>query len=80
MFTFDAFSGSLENSELEDTALQLFRKLDVKIDFCNTEDCHWLPSKRLKIVTVKFSKEKDEYRIRKVNKKLEGYGLIFNWY
>ena len=80
MFTFDAFLGSLENSELEDTALQLFRKLDVEIDFCNTEDCHWLSSKRLKIVIVKFSKQKDENRIRKVNKKLEGYGLIFNWY
>ena len=80
MFTFDAFLGSLENPELEDTALQLFRKLDVKIGFCNTEDCHWLPSKRLKSVIVKFSKQKDEYRIRKVNKKLEGHGLIFNWY
>ena len=80
MFTFDAFLGSLENPELEDTALQLFRKLHVKIDFCNTEDCQWLPSKRLKSVIVKFSKQKDEYRIRKVNKKLEGYELIFNWY
>ena len=37
----------MENSELEDTALNLFKKLDVEIDSCNIEDCHWLPSKGL---------------------------------
>ena len=37
--------GSMENSELEHTALKLFKNLDVEIDSSNIEDCHWLPSK-----------------------------------
>ena len=47
---------SIENSELEDTALQLFKKLDVEVDSSNIEDCQWLPSKGPKRVIVTFSK------------------------
>ena len=54
---------SMENSELEGTALQLFKKLHVKIDSSNIEDCHWLLSKGSKRVTVQFSKRKDANRI-----------------
>ena len=31
----------MDNSELEDTALKLFKKLEVKIDSSNIEDSHW---------------------------------------
>ena len=54
---------SLENSKLEDTALQLFERLDVEIDSSNSEDWHWLPSKGPERVIVKFSKQKDANRI-----------------
>ena len=59
---------SIENSELEDTALQSFKKLDIEVDSSNVEDCHWLPSKGPKRVTVKFSKQKDANRNRKAKK------------
>ena len=36
---------SIKNSELEERALQLFKKLDVKVDSSNIVDCYWLPSK-----------------------------------
>ena len=66
---------SIENSELEDTALQLFKELDVEIDSSNIEDCLWLPSKGPKRVIVKFSKRNDANRIRKVRKNLKGMDL-----
>ena len=66
---------SMQNSELEDTALQLLKKLDVEIDSSNIEDCHWLPSKGPKRVVVKFFKRKDTNRIRKVKKNLKGMDL-----
>ena len=69
------FLESIENSELEDTALQLFKKLDVEIDSSNIEDCHWLPSKGPKGATVKFSKQKDANRIGKIKKNLMGMDL-----
>ena len=47
---------SMENSEMEDTALNLFKKLDVEIDSSNIVDCHWLPSKGPKRAILKFSK------------------------
>ena len=65
----------MEQSELEDTALRLFKKLDVKIDSSNIEDCHWLPSKGPKRVFVKFFKQKDANSIRKVKKNLKGMNL-----
>ena len=66
---------SIEKSELEDTALQLFKKLDVEVDSSNIEDCHWLPSKGPKNVAVKFSKRKDANRVRKDKKNLKGMAL-----
>ena len=65
----------MEISELEDTALKLFRKTDVEIDSSNIEDCHWLLSKGPKIVIVKFPKRKDAKSIRKVKKNLKGMAL-----
>ena len=65
----------MENSELKDTALKLFKKLDVEIDSSNIDDCHWLPSKEPKRVTAKFSKRKDANSIRKVKKSLKGTNL-----
>ena len=63
---------SIKNSELEERALQLFKKLDVKVDSSNIVDCYWLPSKGPKRVIVEFSKRKDANRIRKVKKNLKG--------
>ena len=65
---------SIENSELEDTVLQLLKKLDVEID-SNIEDCHWLPSKGPKSAIVEFSKQKCANRVRKVKKNLKGMDL-----
>ena len=66
---------SIKNSELEDTALQLFKKLDVEVDSSNIDDCHQLPSKEPKRVIVKFSERKDANRVRKVKKNLKGMDL-----
>ena len=71
---------SIENSELEDTALQLFKKLDVEVDSSKSEDCHWLPSKGPKRVIVKLSKQKDTNKVWKVKKNLKGMDLLFNWH
>ena len=65
---------SIENSELKDTVLQLFKKLAVEID-SNIEDCHWLPSKGPKRVIVEFSKRKGANRVWKVKKNLKGIDL-----
>ena len=54
---------------------QLFKKLDVKVDSSNIEDCHWLPGKGPKRVDVKFSKRKNANRIRKVKKNVKGMDL-----
>ena len=67
---------SIENSELEDTALQLFKKLDVEVDSSNIEGCHWLPSKRPKRVIVKLSKRKDANRVWKVKKNLKSIDYL----
>ena len=54
---------------------QLFKKLDVKIDSSNIEDCHWLPGKGPKRVDVKFSKRKNANRLRKVKKNVKDMDL-----
>ena len=68
---------SIENSELEETALQFFKKLYVEVDSSDIEDWLWLPSKGKgpKREIVKFSKRKDSNRIRKVKKNLKGMDL-----
>ena len=66
---------SIENSELEDTALKLIKKLDVEIGSFNNEDCQWLPSKEPKRVIIKFSKRKDANSIQRVKKNLKGMDL-----
>ena len=57
---------SFRHSELEDTALKLFRKLNFEIESFKTEDYHWLPSKGPESVTVKCSKQKGANSIRTV--------------
>ena len=47
----------MKNSELEDAALKLFKKLDVEKNSSKIEDCHWLPSKGQKRV-VHFPNKK----------------------
>ena len=69
-----------DQKDLEDTALNVFRKLDVEFDSSNIEDCHWLPSKGPKHVIIKFSKRKDTNRIRHWQEKLEGNRFDFTWH
>ena len=64
-----------DQKDLEDTALNIFRKLDVEIDSSNIEYCHWLPSKGPKRAIIKFSKRKDANRIRHCKKNLKGMDL-----
>ena len=61
----------MDNLELEDKALKLFKKQDVEIDSSSIEDCHWLPSKTPKRVIVKFSNWKDTNNIWKVKKNMQ---------
>ena len=53
-------TNKIDQKDLEGTALNIFRKLDVEIDSSNIEDCHWLRSKGPKRAIIKFSKQKDE--------------------
>ena len=45
-----------DQKDLEDTALNIFRKLDVGTDSSNIEDCHWLLSEGSKRAIITFSK------------------------
>ena len=45
-----------DQKDLENTALNIFRKLNVETDSLNIEECHWLPSKEPKRAIIKFSK------------------------
>ena len=48
-----------DNNTLESTVIKIFEKLNVKVDPCNAEDCHWISSKNdPKRVIVKVSKRK----------------------
>ena len=53
-----------DQKDLEDTVLNISRKVDVEIDSSNIEDSHWLPSKGPKRVIIKFLKREDANRIR----------------
>ena len=64
-----------DENDLEDTVLNIFRKLDVEIDSSNIEDSHWLPSKGPKRVIINFSKRKDANKIRHCQKNLKGMDL-----
>ena len=63
--------GKNDQKNLELTALNVFKKLDNKIDSSNIERCHWLPSKGPKRVIMKFSKRKDAKRIRHCKKNMK---------
>ena len=64
-----------DQKDLENTALNIFRKLDVEIDSSSIEDCHWLRSKGPKNAIIKFSKQKDANRICHCKKNLKGMDL-----
>ena len=64
-----------DQKDLEDTALNIFRKLDVEIDSSIIENCHLLLSDEPKYVIVKFSKLKDANRIRLCQKNLKEMDL-----
>ena len=67
---------SIENSELEDTALQLFKRMNVEISSSNIEDWHWSPSNWPKRVIFIFSNRKDVSRTRKVKENLKVWIFI----
>ena len=63
---------STEDSQLEGTVLQIFQKMDVKVDPQNVEACHWLKSNNSsKKAIIKLSKRKDADKIPEVKKKLK---------
>ena len=64
-----------DQKDLQNTALNVFRKLDVEIDSSNIEEYHWLPNKGPKRAIIKFSKRKDAKRIRHFKKNLKGMDL-----
>ena len=64
-----------DQEDLEDTAVNIFRKLENEIDYSKIEDCHWLQSKGPKCVGIKFSKQKDANKICYCKKKLKGMDL-----
>ena len=61
-----------DQKDLGNTALNIFRKLDVEIDSSNIEDCHWYPNKGPKRAIIKFSKWKDANRTRHCKKNFKG--------
>ena len=69
-----------DQKDLEETALNILRKLEVEIDSSNIEDCHWLPSEESERAIIKFSKRKDANRIHHFKKKLEENGFDFTWH
>ena len=57
---------SIKDSELEDTALRLFKKRNVEIESSSIEDFRRLPSIGPKRVIIKFSKRNEANSIRRV--------------
>ena len=69
-------SSDTEVNHLKATVLELFDKLDMKVDPKNIEDCHWLKSKCCsKKVIIKLSKPKYANTANKVTKKLKSPNL-----
>ena len=68
--------GDTHNDKLEETVLNVFKKIDVNVQAENIEACHWLKSKNsAKKVIVKFSRRKDADNVRKSKKKLKNANL-----
>ena len=66
---------SINNEDLEETALMIFETLEVTVDSSNVEDCHWLPGNQNKRFIIKLSKRKDANKIRRVKKMLKRMNL-----
>ena len=61
-----------DNNTLVRIVLKIFEKLEVNVDSCNIEDCHWISSKNdPKRVIVKVSKLKDAAKICSSKRKLK---------
>ena len=67
---------NINNEDLEEKALMIFKKLEVTVDSSNVDDCHWLPGNQNKSFIIKLSKRKDANKIRRVKKKVEGNELL----
>ena len=48
--------GSIENRDLEETALNSFENLEVNAEPSSIENCHWVPSKAPKKIMIKKPK------------------------
>ena len=60
---------STEDSQLEGTVLQIFKKMNVKVNPQYAEDCHWLKTNSSsKKAIVKLFKRKDADKILDVKK------------
>ena len=55
--------------------MQIFEKIDIRVDPENVEDCHWVKTQRSKKVIIKLSRRKDINKIRSEKKKLKGKSL-----
>lgn len=64
---------------MEDTTLNICRKLEVEIDSSKTEHCHWLLSNGPKCFIIKFSKRKDANN-SSLKEKPEGKEFDFTWH
>ena len=54
---------NIENKNLENLTLQIFKKIDINDDPENIEVCHWAKTQKSKKVIIKFSKSKDANKI-----------------
>ena len=50
---------STEDSQLEGTVLQIFEKMELKVDSLNVEDYHWLKRNGSSEMVIELSKHKD---------------------
>lgn len=64
-----------QDSELEETVLNVFDKIDVSVQPEHIEACHWIKSNGSAKVIVKFSRRKDADKVRKAKKKLKSANL-----
>ena len=65
----------MTDSSLGETALNIFKELDVSKDISDIEACHRVGQPSRKKVIVKMSRRKDADRARRAKKNLKGMKL-----
>ena len=66
-----------DNNIRESTVLNIFEKMEVKVNPSNVEDCHWISSKNSpKGVIINVLKRTDASKIRSFKKNLNNMDLI----